>query len=118
VFGPAACPTEVQEAVRELPGTGLSDYLLKLAHDAVSEFCPRPPASQFVKGTDGIRVTSFWKAWPLFFPQHGPGSKLDRKIELVEWQQEIVDERPKAFIRGLVHSDGSRCLNTFTVRVA
>lgn len=91
--------------------------LLDLAHDAVSEFCPRPPGRYFVKGTQGVRVVSYWNAWPLFFPQHGPGSKLDRKIELVEWQEKITDEHPKAFVRGLIHSDGSRCLNTFTVEL-
>lgn len=89
--------------------------LLDLAHNAVAEFCPKRPAIQSVKGTNGVRVVSYWHAWPLFFPQHGPGSKLDRKIELVGWQEEIVEEQPEAFIRGLIHSDGSRCLNTFTV---
>lgn len=81
--------------------------------EAVSTFSPRKPSILRPKGTNGVRVTSYWKAWPLFFPQHGPGSKLDRKIELVGWQREIVDEHPKAFLRGLIHSDGSRCLNTF-----
>jgi len=84
---------------------------------AVSTFSPRSPSILRPKGTNGVRVTSYWKAWPLFFPQHGPGSKLDRKIELVDWQIEIVDEFPKAFLRGLIHSDGSRCLNTFTMNL-
>lgn len=91
--------------------------LLDLAHNTVAEFCPRSPGRHFVKGTQGVRVVSYWKAWPLLFPQHGPGSKLDRKIELAAWQQEIVDEYPNAFVRGLIHSDGSRCLNTFTVEL-
>lgn len=85
--------------------------------DAVSHFCPRPPSVLRPAGTNGIRVTSYWNCWPLFFPQHGPGSKLERKIELVDWQTEIVNEHPKAFNRGLIHSDGSRCLNTFTVQL-
>jgi hypothetical protein len=80
---------------------------------AIAEFSPRPPSIRPVKNSGAIRVAATWKAWPLFFPQHGPGSKLDRKIELVDWQEEIVDEHPKAFLRGLIHSDGSRCLNTF-----
>lgn len=85
--------------------------------EAIGAFSPRAPRIYSVKNSGALRVTSSWKAWPLFFPQHGPGSKLDRKIELVEWQTEIVDEHPKAFIRGLIHSDGSRCLNTFTVQL-
>ncbi len=27
------------------------------------------------------------RIWPLLFPQHGPGRKHDREIELVDWQQ-------------------------------
>lgn len=80
---------------------------------AVETFSPRSASTCPVKGSGAIRVCSCWKAWPLFFPQHGPGSKLDRKIELVDWQVAIVDEHPKAFLRGLIHSDGSRCMNTF-----
>lgn len=91
--------------------------LVATAFDAMAEFCPRSPALQYVKGTNGVRIVSYWKDWPGFFPQHGPGSKLDRKIELVDWQTEIVDEHPRAFLRGLIHSDGSRCLNTFTVKL-
>lgn len=49
------------------------------------------------------------------FPQHGPGKKHERTIALDAWQQEIVDERPWEFLRGLVHSDGCRITN-WTVR--
>ncbi|MGW3622376.1 helix-turn-helix domain-containing protein [Streptomyces sp. NPDC000880] len=51
--------------------------------------------------------------WCLF-PQHGPGKKHERKIALEPWQQEIVDEHPWEFIRGLVHSDGCRIANWTT----
>ncbi len=50
------------------------------------------------------------------FPQHGPGKKHDRRIVLETWQQEIVDEHPWDFIRGLIHSDGCRVTN-WTERV-
>jgi hypothetical protein len=46
------------------------------------------------------------------FPQHGPGPKHLRPIALVPWQQRIVDAEPEAFVRGLIHSDGSRFTNT------
>ena len=45
------------------------------------------------------------------FPQHGPGRKHTRTIELVEWQRLITHRYPEAFIRGLIHSDGARCIN-------
>jgi hypothetical protein len=56
-------------------------------------------------------VASFSRHWPCLFPQHGPGKKHLRKIELAEWQQVIVDRYPGQFARGLLHSDGYRGLN-------
>jgi hypothetical protein len=56
-------------------------------------------------------VASFFKHWPCLFPQHGPGRKHERRIELVPWQQELVDLDPRPLIRGLLHSDGCRVLN-------
>ncbi len=46
--------------------------------------------------------------WPIFFPQHGPGMKHTRPIVLSPWQQEVVAAHPHQFLRGLIHSDGSR----------
>lgn len=48
---------------------------------------------------------------PDLFPQHGPGMKHLRKIQLEEWQQEIVDRYPLEFFKGLYHSDGTRSQN-------
>jgi len=56
-------------------------------------------------------VASYSKHWPCLFPQHGPGRKHERKIELAPWQQELVDRDPRPLIRGLLHSDGCRVLN-------
>lgn len=51
------------------------------------------------------------KHWPCLFPQHGPGRKHQRKIELAPWQLTIVSTFPGAFARGLLHSDGCRVTN-------
>jgi hypothetical protein len=56
-------------------------------------------------------VYSFSKHWPCLFPQHGPGRKHERRIELTPWQQELVDLDPRPLVRGLLHSDGCRVLN-------
>ena len=53
--------------------------------------------------------------WMYALPQHGPGRKHKRKIVLVPWQRAITLRYPKALIRGLIHSDGSRCINQFRV---
>src|SRR5262249_48559821 len=44
------------------------------------------------------------------------GRKHERPISLAEWQQEIVQAEPWAFIRGLIHSDGCRAINRVRVR--
>jgi len=58
-----------------------------------------------------VEVSSLSRHWPCLFPQHGPGKKHDRLIELADWQQVIVDEYPGDFARGLFHSDGYRGMN-------
>ena len=55
-----------------------------------------------------IMVAALWKHWPTVFPQHGPGFKHERLIELTPWQRELAAEHPARLIRGLIHSDGSR----------
>jgi hypothetical protein len=64
-----------------------------------------------------VRVVADSKRWPEAFPQHGPGRKHDRKIELADWQREIVDRFPHEFLRGLLHSDGCRTVNRFTTKL-
>ena len=52
-----------------------------------------------------------WKHWPCLFPQHGPGRKHLRPIVLEDWQNAIVAEHTRPFLRGLFHSDGCRITN-------
>ncbi len=59
-----------------------------------------------------IELTSYWRSWPCLLPQHGPGMKHQRRIELVDWQAELVERDPRPLLRGLIHSDGCRAINT------
>jgi hypothetical protein len=59
-----------------------------------------------------VDVSSYSKHWWCLLPQTGPGRKHTRPIELEPWQRSLVDEAPGQFLRGLVHSDGCRSLNT------
>jgi hypothetical protein len=59
-----------------------------------------------------VEVNASSRHWPCLFPQHGPGRKHERAIRLVDWQCEILDRHPRRFLRGLIHSDGYRGLNT------
>jgi hypothetical protein len=39
------------------------------------------------------------------------GAKASAVIELVGWQQTLVERHPGMLLRGLIHSDGARVLN-------
>lgn len=59
-----------------------------------------------------LELTCYSKHWPCLFPQHGSGHKHSRPIALERWQQHIaLDQHPERFVRGLIHSDGCRCIN-------
>jgi hypothetical protein len=64
-----------------------------------------------------ISVRATYCYWEDVLPHHGPGWKHERKIELRRWQRILLDRAPAQFVRGLVHSDGCRTLNTFTTRL-
>lgn len=70
------------------------------------------PVGTLRKPQNCVEVFSFWKCWPCLFPQHGPGRKHHRKIELEPWQQQLAEARPDRLLRGLIHSDGCRFRNT------
>lgn len=72
----------------------------------------KPTASPCLRGgPSAIRIEARWKHWPCVFPQHGPGLKHLRTIQLAQWQREIVAEYPEQLLRGLFHSDGCRFVN-------
>jgi hypothetical protein len=59
-----------------------------------------------------VEVNSYSKHWPCVFPQHGPGMKHQRRIALEKWQRQTCARYPHRLLRGLIHSDGCRSLNT------
>jgi hypothetical protein len=63
-------------------------------------------------------VISCSRHWPCLFPQHGPGRKHMRKIELQPWQRTIVTANVGRFARGLFHSDGYRGINRVRAQLA
>lgn len=72
----------------------------------------RPASKALTQQREGCtEVLSYSKHWPCLFPQHGPGPKHERKIELAGWQRAIVDRYPGEFARGLFQSDGYRGVN-------
>jgi hypothetical protein len=64
--------------------------------------------------SSNIEVSAYSRAWPCLFPQHGPGRKHERPIVLVDWQRELLQTHTEDLLRGLIHSDGCRFINTGT----
>ena len=64
-----------------------------------------------VQRTGCIELTSHSKHWFCLLPQHGPGTKHNRLIQLESWQVDIVERHPAPFVRGLIFSDGCRVIN-------
>ncbi|HEY3562875.1 MAG TPA: transcriptional regulator [Kribbella sp.] len=91
--------------------------LIDEAEDAVRAVHPSRPVHR-AQAVGYTSVLSYWKHWPCLFPQHGPGRKHLRKIELEGWQQDLVAEYPELFLRGLFNSDGCRVANWTTRTVA
>jgi len=63
-----------------------------------------------------VRVQSYWAEWARVFPQHGKGPKHSRRIYLPRWQAALAAESPRPLVRGLLHSDGCRCIATIRGR--
>ena len=89
-------------------------HIVEAAANAVAEVVPHGRVHQRAR-TGCIVVESGWKHWPAVLPQHGPGPKHARPIVLAGWQRSLVDDHPREFLRGLVHSDGCRVVNRFKI---
>jgi len=59
-----------------------------------------------------VEISVYSKSMPCLFPQHGPGRKHERRIWLADWQQRLAMRWPEELIRGLIHSDGCRFINS------
>jgi hypothetical protein len=105
-----------------------TSYVLRISSDAryggiiseccraIETLCRRTPKVRRDSAKRLVNILSYWKLWPCLLPQHGPGRKHARRIQLVRWQTEIVEDHPGRFLRGLIHSDGWRGLNRVTVK--
>lgn len=85
--------------------------IIAAAEAAIRAVLPRSTVGQ-VRKEGCVEVCSYSKVWPCLFPQHGPGKKHERPIVLQPWQSDLVRQHPELLLRGLIHSDGCRFINT------
>jgi Helix-turn-helix domain len=87
---------------------------------AISTLVPRNKVARHARSggyansapSSNVELSAYSRSWPCLFPQHGPGRKHERGIVLADWQRELLHTHPDALLRGLVHSDGCRFMNT------
>jgi len=82
------------------------------AAEAIRQVRPRNAVGRRRREYNDIEVSSYSKAWPCLLPQHGPGKKHERRIVLEPWQNDLARRVPHLLVRGLIHSDGCRFVNT------
>ena len=86
-------------------------HIMNAAVAAIHAVMPRVAINRFRTG-NCVEIYSYSKSWVCLFPQHGPGKKHARSIELSPWQRRVVAASPQLLLRGLIHSDGCRFVNT------
>lgn len=86
--------------------------IIEEAASAMRKVLPASKVNRWHAPRHCVEVYSYSKAWPCLFPQHGPGKKHLRPIELTDWQSEMVGKNPQLLLRGLIQSDGCRFINT------
>ena len=85
---------------------------------AMAAVFPQTPARRVLRKDGRLTVVHLsHPALPYAFPQHGVGRKHSRPIELAGWQRELTHAHPRELLRGLIHSDGCRCVNRFKTKL-
>jgi hypothetical protein len=79
---------------------------------AIAALMPGNKVGTRLSATNYVEIYGYSKRWPAYFPQHGSGMKHTRRIVLEDWQKEVVARAPFLLLRGLIHSDGCRFINT------
>jgi hypothetical protein len=82
--------------------------IIKRCREAINVLMPDQCASLVERSGGCVDVSLYSKHWPCLLPQHGPGKKHTRLIELQDWQRALIKQATEEFVRGLIHSDGCR----------
>jgi hypothetical protein len=81
--------------------------IVQECRDALATLMPLNTVSIYKRPYRCVDVSCHSVLWLDLIPQHGRGPKHLRPIRLEPWQRWVVEAEPRAFIRGLFHSDGS-----------
>jgi hypothetical protein len=87
--------------------------IVRETQELVQRCLPANRVDVDAKGTTGscVNVSAYSLHWPCLLPQHGPGKKHERRIDLEPWQWTLLEQAPWAFLRGCIRSDGCVFVN-------
>jgi len=86
--------------------------IIAAASRLVSRCFPKNGVGRVGSGVGNwVNVSVYSRHLTCVLPQHGPGKKHERPIKLEPWQQAIVAEYPREFLRWLINTDGCRFIN-------
>jgi hypothetical protein len=91
--------------------------IVEAAEDAIRATVPGVSTRRYLPKDTVVRVIASSCVWRDAFPQHGPGRKHLRTIQLEPWQQKITRRFSRDLLRGLIHSDGCRTTNRFKTKL-
>jgi hypothetical protein len=81
--------------------------IIEECRQSLATLMPLNTVSVYKRPYRCVDVSCHSVLWPDIIPQHGRGPKHLRSIVLEDWQRRVIEAEPRAFIRGLFHSDGS-----------
>lgn len=84
---------------------------------AIVDTFPGTPVHRYAHRPGCVILKMSHPDLPFAFPQHGLGRKHERQIDLVPWQRDLTRAYPEQLLRGMIHSDGCRCVNRFETRL-
>lgn len=87
--------------------------IIEEARTLLARCFPFNAVAVITKGLTGnlVNVSIYSQHLRCLFPQHGPGKKHERAIELEPWQEQHLERAPWAFLRGCIRSDGCVFIN-------
>src|SRR5687767_5565327 len=108
----AASPTALAPNASGSRSTRSTPGVIERARSLVEGCFPNNPVG-LVPCTRGncLYVSVYSSHLGCLFPQHGPGRKHERRIELEPWQQRVVEAEPWPFIRACIWTDGCSFIN-------
>lgn len=85
--------------------------IIERAASAMSQVLPKSKVNTWLRSYGDVEVYSYSKVWPCLFPQHA-GEEAPSPDPARGLAGAVGSGKPELVLRGLIHSDGCRFLNT------